>query len=76
MKKIKLKIIPKPDGGTATVLTKGESENRDPIIAGDNGSYELVCGSCEFTLATKVEFVQINDIVLHCPVCESYNISN
>lgn len=75
-KKVRLKIIPKPEDGTATIFTKGDSPNRDPFIVSKDGSYKLVCGSCEFAIATNVEFNQINDTVFHCPKCKRYNVSN
>ena len=76
MKKIRLKIIPKPEDGTASIFTRGDSPNRDPFIVSQDGSYKFVCGFCEFVIATKIEFAQIRDIVFHCPKCKKYNISN
>ena len=76
IKKIKLKVIPKPDEGTAAVFTRGDSKNYEPYITSEGGSYKLVCGFCELTLAEKVEFSQIQNIVLQCPKCKKYNLSS
>jgi phage FluMu protein Com len=75
LKKIRLKIIPKPDEGTATVFTKGNSPNREPFIKGE-GSYKLTCGFCDFVLAQGVELSGVTGIVLHCPKCKKYNLSS
>lgn len=75
-KKIRLKIVSKPDPATTTILSRGDIPNRDPFIISEGGSYNLVCGSCEFMLARNVEFVQIKQFVFHCPKCKRYNVSD
>lgn len=78
--KIRLKVIPEPAEGTASVFTKGDSDNRDPFMKSESGSYDLVCGSCEFPITIKMESPhlphQLKDIVFHCPECNKYNVSN
>lgn len=75
MKNIRLKIIPKPLENTASVITRGDSPNKDPFFIG-TGSYKLACGFCGFIIANGVEFKQFKDIVFHCPKCNKYNTSN
>lgn len=73
--KIRLKIVPQPVEGMATVFTKGDSDNKDPFFKGD-GSYKFSCGFCDHILVQGTEFNQFNGIIFQCPRCKKYNISN
>lgn len=68
--KRKLKIIPKPEPQTRTVLEP--KPNVIPVIKG-NGTIDLLCGNCGETLVEGITDGQIRNIVIHCPKCCSYN---
>lgn len=67
----KLKVIPEPEEGTRAVL-KPTSKDAATIIEGD-GSLDLLCGTCGFTLAKSVNEGQLRNLVLYCYQCGSYN---
>lgn len=67
----KLKIIPKPQEGTRTVLVTKAGAGL--TFFGDEGDLNLVCGNCGAILCEKMKEGQIRNIVLQCPICRLYN---
>jgi hypothetical protein len=68
----KLRIVPKPKEGTASVLVPGK-DFKGPLISGP-GEVDLVCGSCGTILVRGVGNSILN-LVFMCPGCGSYNQS-
>ena len=66
---IRMKTIQEPEEGTRTVLTGTD------VLLGGSGTYDLICGNCESTLAQRMEYRQVQNMVLHCNKCGSYNES-
>ena len=67
----KLKVIPKPEERTRTVL---KPKNRDSSVTiKGSGKLNLVCGKCGAILAREIHEGQIKNIVLFCNKCDSYN---
>jgi predicted RNA-binding Zn-ribbon protein involved in translation (DUF1610 family) len=69
--KIRMKVIDKPEEGTATVFVK-RGVDLTPFFKGE-GPVQFVCGKCKHILASKVEFAQVTNIVFKCPKCGEYN---
>lgn len=67
----KLKVIPKPEEGSRSVIMP-PNKNEATIIQG-SGNINLVCGNCGASLAKGVEENQIKNVVLYCNQCNSYN---
>ena len=66
--KIELKIIPKPEPETRTVLVGKVL----PVFKG-KGNVDLLCGNCKAILGEDVVRGQIQNIVVQCPICKFYN---
>jgi hypothetical protein len=67
----RLRVIPEPEEGTASVLVPGD-DFTGPFITGV-GPETYVCGSCTAILLLNVTPGQIVGIVFQCPVCKAYN---
>jgi len=68
---IVLRVIPEPDPNTKTVV-----EYNGPgttLIQGYETHIALVCGKCQAILAAGIEKSQIQDAVLRCKACGSFN---
>jgi len=63
-----LRIIPKPEEGTRTVLAPKVL----PAIKGQ-GDTDFLCGNCERILVEGIYEGQIRNIVIRCPICRFYN---
>jgi hypothetical protein len=68
---IRLRKIQKPALDTRVILEPKWKEVL-PVIRG-NGDLNLLCGNCGAILAQGIFGGRIRDIVIHCPVCDSYN---
>lgn len=71
LRKIKLKIIPKPKEGTRTVLVPARGRVL-PVIKGA-GKTDYVCGNCDAVLMEGMSERQVRDIVICCSICGLYN---
>ena len=71
MTDIKLKIVSKPIEGSRPILQMESRES--PTIIKGQGIINLLCGNCSAVLANGIESGQVQDVVLHCGVCGSYN---
>lgn len=67
-RKVKLKIIPKPEPNTRTVFVTTVL----PVIKGV-GNVDLICGNCKAVLIDGINKGQISNIVIQCPICKFYN---
>ena len=72
MVNVALFVIPEPKPGTRTVLASNPTAPPGPLIA-NGGDNTFICGECGFTLAEHVEGGQVQNVVLKCPRCDSYN---
>jgi len=72
MHNYKLKIIPKPKEGEATVLVL-DKHGKYPTIKGQ-GKDNLLCGICGNIICENIDHRQIENMVFKCPNCESYNL--
>jgi hypothetical protein len=72
----KLKTIPRPKPDSVTLLLPKKGE-RLPLIKFD-GDVNLLCGNCNEILVEGLieDEEQIMNVVVHCPVCRSYNEIN
>ena len=69
---LKLPVIPEPAHGTRVVLGQQISDEPYPFFQG-SGPADLSCGQCTFKLARGIGPGSIQNLVLKCPKCESYN---
>lgn len=69
-KNVILKIIPKPKERTRVVLEPRKGVI--PVIKGI-GDIDLQCGKCKTCLVEGTVEGQIQNIVIRCPNCKSYN---
>jgi phage FluMu protein Com len=69
-KKEILKVIPEPEPNTRAVLAPAPRVS--PAIKG-TGNIDLLCGKCREILVEGIVEGQIQNIVIRCPKCESYN---
>jgi DNA-directed RNA polymerase subunit RPC12/RpoP len=69
----RLEVIPKPAEGTRSVLVTDRTDDDFFYMTGEftDDSYE--CGSCGRPLVRGVRPGTLQDIVLRCPRCGSYN---
>jgi hypothetical protein len=68
---IKLAKINKPEPNTRIILDPKLAKIL-PIIKG-NGDINLFCGECGSLLIEGIFGGRLKDIIIHCPVCDSYN---
>lgn len=69
---LKLPVIPEPESGTRVVFIQPPSSTSHPFLKG-GGPADLLCGKCAFQLARGIGSGQIENLVLKCPKCESFN---
>ena len=69
-RKIILRVIPEPEPKTRAVLIPKQEVT--PVIVG-KGNLDLLCGKCEEVLVDGIFEGQIQNIVIRCPKCTSYN---
>jgi phage FluMu protein Com len=75
MPQIDMVTIPEPPEGTRSVLVWSPA-HVGPCIEGKGegkGSSTFRCGGCKRVLAKDIGLEQIQNIVLKCPKCSSYN---
>jgi len=65
-----LPIISRPEPGNRVVLEP--SPGVSPVIKG-TGDLDLLCGKCRMRLVEGIVEGQVQNIVIRCPNCESYN---
>jgi len=68
---IKLRAVSKVATNTSTILDPKSAEAL-PIMKG-KGDINLLCGNCGAILVQGILRGQIRHIVIHCPICDSYN---
>jgi hypothetical protein len=74
MHQIPLQLVPKPADKTRTVLAiEHGGKESPPIVQGDAGDIEYICGNCDHILVTGVKREQIENIVFLCSACGLYN---
>jgi DNA-directed RNA polymerase subunit RPC12/RpoP len=67
-------VIPQPDESSdKSVLHGTEGLRGKPLITGGDGQTSYICGQCNSVLAEKINELQINNVVLQCTTCNSYN---
>ena len=71
MSKQILKVISPPKEGARTVLT-AHDETYTIVIRG-RGDIDLICGHCFSVLAKEVQINTVENFVLLCSKCGSYN---
>lgn len=69
---IRLIVIPEPEPGTRSVI---EMQGKGTVImnAGDAPGTTMVCGNCGAPLVKGIRINQLQQIVLRCNGCGSYN---
>jgi hypothetical protein len=67
---ISLYVIPEPAANTRAVMKK---RTFGSIIFKGSGKTRYVCGKCKAILAEGVDVGQIENFVLFCNKCNSYN---
>jgi hypothetical protein len=65
----RMKVIPEPKPNTRSVIAP---TFKGPAIKGE-GPHSYTCGSCGLTLLKNVECKQVQDIVVRCHECQSFN---
>ena len=75
LEEIRCKIVPKPERNTKTIIGGGENYGKRPLFVGHGtGLRRYSCGNCNLVLIDNVgENIQLVNIVLKCPDCQSYN---
>lgn len=71
IKGIELNIIEKPELMSRVVIFS-QNKNIFPFYKG-KGNINFLCGKCKTLLAERVWKLSLNNIVVHCPSCQSYN---
>lgn len=69
--RLPLKVIPEPDPNTRTVFEKGGADPK--FFQSFHTNIALVCGSCSSVLAAGMRREDIQNIVLRCNQCQSFN---
>jgi hypothetical protein len=72
MTKITLEVIPKPKINTRYIVRLDPDDTPPKIIRGC-GNLDLFCGCCGAVLAKSLETSLIQNMVLFCIRCGSYN---
>jgi len=70
---VPLEVIEEPDPGTRTVF-QGHGES-SVIFRGTESAVAYTCGSCDAPLVVGVDITRIQEIVLGCSQCKSFNES-
>jgi hypothetical protein len=65
----RMKVIPEPDPKVRTILAPSY---KGPAMKG-NGSLDYACGSCGSTLLRSVDYKQVQNVVVKCFSCNSFN---
>lgn len=74
MKRILLKVIPKPEPGTLTVIERNPNDKETLILfKGPETSPDLHCGNCMALLAAGILLIEIDGKALRCNRCGSYS---
>ena len=71
MSNYSMKVIPKPEEGTAAVLNSPQ-KGKVPIFK-DIASDNYLCGACRNIICQNVNRGQLINLVFICPKCGSYN---
>ena len=74
MPNIRLQVVPEPARGTRTVLRGNGPDMKDsPIMIGEDGDTNLLCGACGQVLAKNIDEGDLANVVLRCTHCEAHN---
>lgn len=65
----KAKVIKEPEKGTRTIL---HLMGVGPVITGA-GDLDILCGDCNSILVKGIVPNQIQNMVIQCPTCKSFN---
>jgi phage FluMu protein Com len=65
----KMQVIPEPAPNTRSVLAPTFV---GPVMSGA-GANSYACGSCGTVLLDRVEYKQVQDIVVKCGKCQAFN---
>jgi hypothetical protein len=69
--KVAMRPIPDPPDATRAVLIKSGAGTI--IIGGQGGGLSFVCGRCSATLAEDINGGRLNNLVLVCKACGTFN---
>jgi hypothetical protein len=76
MPDIKGKVIPKPDNERDILnMQFPNDEENQPLITG-SGDISIFCGSCSRILCRNLTEGQVQNVVIRCNRCKSYNDIN
>lgn len=75
MQILPLKVIPKPEEGTRTVI-QGTNDLRHQAYIRGKGDTSYTCGNCDHVILENVVAGQVRGIVFKCLSCGSYNDTN
>jgi hypothetical protein len=67
---IPLQVIPEPDPETRSVL---QAMGPTPLFRGTESSVAYTCGSCNAPLVIGVDIGRLQNVVLGCGSCNSFN---
>jgi DNA-directed RNA polymerase subunit RPC12/RpoP len=70
---VRLQVVPKPAPGTPTIFEYSGEGTRVIQATLTDVSYD--CGECGSSLLAGIELDQVQNIVLKCANCGSYNLS-
>jgi hypothetical protein len=71
MPRILLPVITSTKGYTVLKKPPGDISP----YQGRGGDIDLLCGTCHHMLAERSYTSEADNIVLHCPICSSYNLT-
>lgn len=72
-----MRVIPEPEPDTRAVLIKAEGAEDDTVfIRGGQTGFIYSCGSCGAPLMVDIAPKQVQDLVLKCSACGSFNESS
>src|SRR5215213_3821606 len=70
---LSLEVVPAPPPGTASVL---EVVGQDAVaVAGTDTEISYDCGKCSNPLMAGIRIEQVENIIIRCGACGSYNLS-
>jgi transposase-like protein len=71
--RLKLKVIPKPEKGSRSVLVAENGADNLLFFKGQAGDIHYECGNCNRVLVSGVYSAQVQNIVMKCPECGAFN---
>ena len=67
--RIKMKVIPEPAPNTRSVLMP---EFKGAVMT-SKGSLDYYCGNCDITLFRRIDYKQVQNLVVKCGGCGAFN---